>query len=396
MLIFWGILNVVLDRWLRVYIVICVVVILGVLTLPWYKIVLVSLALIAIGAASFSVIEPAFVGLFLRFGKRIVTGEKWIQYQIINGEKIVFPVFDEHQTGTPDIYEEVQKEYRTKDEGWRFIFPGLERIVKISLRPQYIEINARAKDEKDEDYRARAESFTTIEGVHIFPEIPLVFKITKSGSGHAYELGIEKNGESPRLRELVHDIALGSARDIFGPIELTKILSRTIEENGKKIPVGETIKRSMKSTPNWYNLGIEIILIRVEDIKFAEDAKDVLNQLEAIKKEKLEKEKKLIEAEKDYLITVKKSEGLLVQKQNEALGISAMAQAFRNQILGFIGKKLDDVVTKADYESYANYLVNLERAKSLALNTKVVIVPNDGISAMASGLSQLIDVVKQK
>jgi len=95
--------------------------------------------------ASFRIVPPAFAGLVFRFGSRVSVGEK-------------------------------EEEYLIKKEGWALIFPILEKIIPISLRQHKEEINAQKEGETEEAYKNRAESFSTAEGVNIFPEIFFSYK----------------------------------------------------------------------------------------------------------------------------------------------------------------------------------------------------------------------------
>ncbi|KKT12843.1 MAG: hypothetical protein UV93_C0001G0144 [Candidatus Azambacteria bacterium GW2011_GWC2_43_27] len=99
---------------------------------------------------SFRIVQPAFAGLVLRFGSRVV---------LSNGE------------------------YLMKKEGWTLICPIVEKIVKISLRQQQQKINGKMAGESEDAYWNRAESFSTAEGVNIFPEI-FFSALTKTASRH--------------------------------------------------------------------------------------------------------------------------------------------------------------------------------------------------------------------
>ena len=131
--------------------------------------------------ASFRIVPPAFAGLVFRFGSRVSIGEK-------------------------------EEEYLIKKEGWTLIFPILEKIVPISLRQHQEEINKQEIDESEEAYKNRAESFSTAEGVNIFPEIFFSYKIKSPGKVFELGGGIDENGDSPFLVEMLHNLVIGGTR----------------------------------------------------------------------------------------------------------------------------------------------------------------------------------------
>ncbi|MDO8443872.1 MAG: SPFH domain-containing protein [Candidatus Azambacteria bacterium] len=308
---------------------------------------------------AFRTVKPAFAGLMFRFGSRVMVGDN----------------------------------YLVKKEGWTFIFPILERIVEISLRQHKEEINAKKIDETEDVYLNRAESFSTAEGINIFPEIFFSYKIVNPGKVFELGGGIDANGDSPFLSEMFHDLVMGGTRGVLAKMELTAILSRTTEENGIAIPIGEKIRNEIICIPNFERLGAELLILRIEDIKFKKDAQDVLDALENVKKQRLAKESETIEAEKRLAIQefnsktlINKSEAELTESRNKALAKNA-------EIAAFVGKKQDQPTTAEDGKAYAQFQIGLEVAKSFATGTKVIIPAGD-VSKVMAGLVNVFEASK--
>ena len=311
--------------------------------------------------ASFRIVPPAFAGLMLRLGSRVSIG----------GEE--------------------KGEYLTKKEGWTFIFPILEKIVPISLQQHEEEINKQKEGESEEVYKNRAESFTIAEGVNIFPALFCIFRVKNPGRVFELEGGIDEHGNSPALIKMIHDLVISGARGVSAKMKLENILSREVEENGTILPIGEKIKNEIISSLD--GLGAEILILRLIDIKFTEDAQDVLNALENIKKQRLGKESETIEAEKrlaiqklDSQTLVNKAEAELTRARNEALAKNA-------EIAAFVGKKMGEPTTAEDGEKYAKYQIGLRVAKSLETGTKVIIPAGD-VSKVMAGLINVFDASK--
>src|SRR3989344_2339685 len=116
--------------------------------------------LIALGGAlfwmflAFNIVPPAFAGLIIRLGSRVITGETVQYLRMVDGQKqdISKAEFDvpDFDLNTPDVVREViSTDYLTKKEGWTFIFPILEKIVRISLKQRQEEINNQRADESE-------------------------------------------------------------------------------------------------------------------------------------------------------------------------------------------------------------------------------------------------------
>lgn len=313
--------------------------------------------------ASFRIVPPAFAGLVLRFGSRVSIGE------------------------------EEKEEYLIKKEGWTLVFPVLEKIVPISLRQHQEEINAQKADETEDAYKNRAESFSTFEGVNIFPEIFFSYKIKHPGKVFELGGGIDENGDSPFLVDMFHNLVIGGTRGVLAKAKLTDILSRTIEENGVLKPIGEKISDEIIHTPNFDRLGAELLILRIEDIKFKKDAQDVLDALENVKKEQLKKEAEIVEAEKRLEIQKRDSETLVNKSQAELTKARNEALAKNAEIAAFVGKKVGEPTTAEDGEKYAKYQIGLRVAESLATGTKVIIPAGD-VSKVMAGLVNVFDASK--
>ena len=361
--------------------------------------------LIALGGAlfwmflAFNIVPPAFAGLIIRLGSRVITGETVQYLRMVDGQKqdISKAEFDvpDFDLNTPDVVREViSTDYLTKKEGWTFIFPILEKIVRISLKQRQEEINNQRADESEDAYKNRVESFSTAEGVNIFPEIFYSYKIINPGKVFELGGGVDEYGDSPFLVEMLHNLIIGGTRGALAKMELTKILSReTQDENGNAVPIGEKIRGEILKTPNFDRLGAELLILRIEDIKFKKDAQDVLDALEEIKKQELARQSSVVEAEarlqvqqKDSETLVNKSTAELTKARNEALAKNAA-------IAAFVGKKVDEQTTTEDGKAYAQYQIGLEVAKSFATGTKVIIPAGD-VSKVMAGLINVFEASK--
>lgn len=310
---------------------------------------------------SFRVVKPAFAGLMFRFGSRVSIGEG---------------------------------EYLTKKEGWTFIFPILERIVEISLRQHQEEINKQDVNESEDAYKNRAESFSTAEGVSIFSEIFFSYKVVNPGKVFELGGGIDENGDSPFLVEMLHNLVIGGTRGALARMELTKILSREImDEGGNATPIGEKIRTDIISTPNFDRLGAEILIIRIEDIKFKQDAQDVLDALEDIKKKELSRQSQIIEADAKLQVKRKEAEAIVVTADANLAKARAEANGLNATIAAFVGKRADEKTSTEEGAAYARYQVGLAVAKSLETGTKVIIPAGD-MSKMVAGLVNVFDASK--
>ncbi len=338
---------------------------------------------------SFRIVRPAFSGLVLRFGSRVIISETIQYFRIVDGQKqdipteeFNAPTFDSEAS---DIRKEVISiEYLTKKEGWTIVFPIIINIVEISLRQHREEINKKETGEDDEAYLNRAESIATAEGINIFPKIFYSYKIVNPGKVFELGGGIDKNGDSPFLVEMLHDLVIGGTRGVLAKMELTKILSReTEDENGKAMPVGEKIRADIISTPNFSRLGAEILIIRIEDIKFKKDAQDVLDALEKVKKEKLSRESQIVEADAKLEVQKKNAEAIVVAAEANLTKAKKEAAGFNAAIAAFVGKTVDEKTTSEEGKAYAQFQIGLAIAKSLETGTKVIIPATDASKTLA-------------
>ena len=364
----------------------------------WIALILLSGGLIW-AILAFRVVSPAFAGLVFWLGGRVIISETIRYFRIvddqeqdISSDEFNDPAFDPE---APDVKSVViSVEYLTKKEGWTIVFPIIESIMEISLRQHREEINKKETGENDEAYLDRAESIATAEGINIFPKIFYSYKIINPGKVFELGGGIDSNGDSPFLAEMLHDLIIGGTRGVLAKMELTKILSReTIDKRGQTVPIDEEIRTEIINTPNFGRLGVELLIIRIEDIKFKKDAQDVLDALENVKKQKLEKEAKIIEAEKRLEIQKKDSEILVNKSEAELTEARNKAAALNAAIAAFVGKKLEDPTIIDDGKAYANYQIGLAVAKSLETGTKVIIPASD-ISKTLAGLVNVFDASK--
>lgn len=324
----------------------------------WLPAIIVLFIGLLFMAWSFRIVRPAFAGLIFRFGSRVVLADG---------------------------------EYLTRKEGWTFIFPILERIVEISLRQHQEEINAKKIGEAEDAYLDRAESFFTAQGINIFPEIFYSYKIVNPGMVFELGGGIDENGDSPFLAEILHDLVMGGTRGVLAEMELTMILSRkTKDENGLSIPIGEKIRGEIVKTPNYEKLGAEILILRIEDIKSKKDAQDVLDALEDIKKKEFKRQSDIIEADTRLQVQKKDSETVIVKAEAELQRAKKEALALNAEIAAFVGKKVDELTTAEEGRDFARYKIGLAVAKALETGTKVIIPAGD-MNKTIAGLINVFD-----
>lgn len=356
--------------------------------------------------------DPVHEVIVLRLGRRVLMAIETSYYRKrpdgSRGDRLIkleisAPGFDPN---APDIEIEKKPIYLTKKEGLRIAMPLVERFVQISLEQQRSEINEQRKDESEEEFKKRKESFTTFEGVHVIPEVVFFWEVMDANKVFALGGEIDQQGNSKKAGQAVHDMVLSGSREVMGQMELTQILNRVIDHNGKMIPLGLKVAFEVQSSLNWDKFGLRLVTVRVEDIRPEPDAQDVIDELEKVKKAELEKEQRRIKAEADLIVRTTEAQAGLVEKQKEAEAIKAIAEANliraqreasgnRANLLAFIGKKADETTTPEDSQNYASYQVGLKRAESLANNTKVVVVPADPASQAISGLTSIFENVRK-
>ena len=348
---------------------------------------------------SFRIVPPAFAGLVLRFGSRVIFSENIRYFRVVDGRQEDINIFEFNDPNfNPDASdiktEIVSVEYLMKKEGWTFICPIVEKIVKISLRQQQQKINGKMAGESEDAYWNRAESFSTAEGVNIFPEIFFSYKVISPGKILELNLGVNENGESPFLMEMLHNLVVGGTREVLATMKIREALSRKIEdENGNSVPVGEKIKGEIIKAPTFGGLGAELLILRIVDIKFKKDAQDVLDALEAVKKKELEREAEVIEADTKLEVQKRASETLVNKSQAELTEARNKALAKNADIAAFVGKAVDGKTTVEDGKAYAQYQIGLEVAKSFATGTKVIIPAGD-VSKVMAGLVNVFEASK--
>ncbi|MDP2638996.1 MAG: SPFH domain-containing protein [Candidatus Azambacteria bacterium] len=349
-------------------------------------------------ALSFRIVRPAFAGLMLQLGSRVVKSETGRYFRIVNGAEVDIteaefndPAFDKN---APDVKTDITINYLTKREGWTFICPIAERIVEVSLRQHQDRINEKLFDESDEKYLERAESFTTFEGVHVIPEIFFSYKIINPGKVFELEGGVDEYGNSPFLERMLHDFVLGGARGVMGKMHIEQILTREIkDENGNSVPMAEKIRDDILQTAKFESMGAELLILRIEDIKFKKDAQDVRDALEDVKKQELERQSKIIEADAALEVQKRASDALIVKSNAELVDARNKALGKNAEIAAFVGKKVDQPTTLADGKAYAQYQMGLAVAKSLETGTKVI-VPAGDMSKTIAGLVNVFEASK--
>ena len=347
---------------------------------------------------SFRIVRPAFAGLLFRFGGRVIISETIRYFRIVDGqeqdilaEEFNDPAFDPE---APDVKSEISLEYLIKKEGWTFIFPVLEKIVQISLRQYKAEINTKRPNESEEAYLSRAESFSTAEGISIFPVIFYSNKVVNPGEVFELGGGIDENGDSPFLVEMLHDLVIGGARGILAKTELTEILAREVKDGkGNIVSINEKIRTEVIKTPNFGRLGTKFLILRIADIKFTKEAEDVLRALEEIKKQKFSRESQVIEADMKLQVQMIDSETLINKSGAELTRVRNEALAFNAEIAAFVGKKVDEKTTAEDGKAFADYKTRLALAKTLETSTKVI-VPADQLSTTLAGLVNVFEASK--
>ncbi len=353
---------------------------------------------------SFRIVQPAFAGLVFRFGSRVIISETIRYFRIVDGQEQDIPADEFNGPGfdpkAADIKSEIDSvDYLTKKEGWTFVFPILERITQISLRQHREKINERETGEDEDAYLNRAESIATKEGINIFPEIFYSYKIVNPGKVFELGGGIDEDGDSPFLVEMLHDLVIGGTRGVLAKTELIKILSRETEDDKgipikKGIPIliliDEKIRTEITGIPNFPRLGVELLIIRIVDIKFKKDAKEVLFALEEIKKKELTRRSQVIEADTRLQVQMKDSETIIALADANLKKARAEAASLNAAIAAFAGKKTDGPTTLDEGKDYARYQIGLAVAKALETGTKVII-PATEASKVIAGLVNVFD-----
>ena len=350
---------------------------------------------------SFRIVQPAFAGLIFRFGGRVIISETIRYFRIIDGQKqdILAEEFNDpaFNLEAPDVKSEViSRDYLTKKEGWTIVFPILERIVQISLQQHKERINEKKVDETEDIYLDRAESIATAEGINIFPKIFYSYKIVNPGKVFELGGGINEDGDSPFLIEILHNLVISETRGVLAKMEIKKILSRETKDKdkeGRVILISEKIRSEIASMPNFDRLGVEVLILRIEDIKFKKDAQDVLDALEEIKKKDLLRQSQVIEADAKLQVQRKDSETIVVLADANLKKATAEAAALNAAIAAFAGKKAGEPTTADDGKNYAQFQIGLAVAKSLETGTKVII-PATEMSKTIAGLINVFDASK--
>lgn len=398
----------VLDHWVSILSLVAAVGFFLAIVTGNFPITLLSAA-IYLGpiALAFKPVPPVAVALVLRFGRRVVVREVDYYYRLVNRERVGITekewndlAFDRH---APDIFCDTSTEYLEKGEGWRLPFPFLERLVLISQRKYTVEVNERLSDETEEQFQQQAESFVISTGVHIIPEI--VYSWWVINAGMAFRIGrtgFDDTGYSQELAKMVRNLILAATRQILGKLPLEAILTREVEdENGNRVPLAEKIRHDLVNTPEWRDLGIDLDILRIEDIKFQQDAKDVLDALEAIQKQEFEYQRQLKLAEQNYRITVRNAEAQAEQtrkladanrhrREQEA---AAEREFLRQQIAAFAGKSPEEI-TREDAESYAAYQTAFRTAQSLDENSTIILTDSE-LGKLVGNIGGLVKGVRE-
>lgn len=338
-------------------------------------------------------IDPVHAAVVLRFGRRVILEEEISCYRIvdnkkkrINDEELSDPDFD---SNAPDIEVEMETTYLIKKEGWCIVFPIIEELVIFSLAIQ--------------EEMVDAENVYTQGGVLIVPKTFATWRISNLAAA------VELEGGGERVNEATRDAIRVSERDLFATCTLDEALSkkRALDPKHPDEPpasLSTILKDEIAGLVSRW--GVTLLELRVADIQPVPGVSDdVFQNLEAAKNAELIKEKERIEAEKDLQVRTIKAKASLVEKQREADGIKAIADAnfhrgqreadvLKAQVGAFVGKAPNDLKPE-DGERFGQYQVGIERAKSLANNTKVIVVPNDPGSKIVAGLSQIFNANKE-
>lgn len=358
---------------------------------------------------AFRVVPPAFGGLVLLMGGRVIIGKTIRYFKIVDDkdQKISKSEFD--KLNGPDIDPEAQVEtrkevslkYLTVDEGWKLVIPLLQTIVKISLRQFEGAINIKGIKQTDEEFKKRLEIINTFQNIEVVPG--MIFSFVVEDLSEVFELGEgidRETGTSPSLYTLILDSIMGVARDVMGRMELPNILGRRKkdEKNDKEKEIdyswlANLIRDEVIKSPKFTRLGVQLLIFRIENITYTDQSKDVFDALEGIEKAELTKKEKITEASMrlevqkiDADAVAAKAEGDLKKAQKEALGLKA-------KITAFVGKKLDDEITKEDVDRYASFEKALAVAKAMETATKVIIPAND-MSGVIAAITNIFNAVK--
>jgi len=341
-------------------------------------------------------VPVAHAAVILRFGRRVIDAKKSKNGNIV---------------------------FLFKKEGYFLIFPIplVEDAIFVSMEPKSGVINKdtviRQLGEIDNQERAKLispeeairrrlevgktiHSIMTAEGVGIVPQIPYSYRVKDPGKVVGLEGGVTQMSknlkpdewyESVFLKNFVPEMILSAAREILGAMTLQDALSRKArDEKGNEIPIGERIKKDIERTVNWDNFGAEILLIRVENVFPAPGSESAFSELQDIIKAEYDYAEKLRRAEMDKEIRRRAAEASFIERQREADGIRALAEANRyrieqeaaaqaeferRQMMIFLGKKEGDPITPEEAEEYRRFKMGHQLAKSVDNNATFLSVP---------------------
>ena len=158
-------------------------------------------------------VPPAHAALVLRLGRRVVSGYFWVKKE--EGVEQLERVLDDQavlQDFNPNI-PEIRREYFTKGEGLRIVFPLIEALRIFSLE----------RREKTVD----AEDTFIQGGIAVIPEMLYVWRI--SNLGRAIEFSVGKEGDIiAALTKGLDDAIISGGRTVFSLCSLEQAIMKTI------------------------------------------------------------------------------------------------------------------------------------------------------------------------
>ena len=334
----------------------------------WYVLIGVAAFGLIVIVAAIRPVPLVHVGLVLRLGRRVLLSEEVTYYrQDPDGTKIELTAEEVSASGfnpeTTEIEKEVKKIYLIKSEGLRIVFPLVEKLVVFSLAIQEEEVDATDVYTKDR--------------VLIKPKVFAVWRVIDVG------LAVEIEGGEAKLKEAVNDAIKVAMRDTFSSCTIEEALARVKKPDPqnpeeKHGPLGKLLEKEIGQVVGRW--GVRIQTLRVSDVKQTDDSKDVFDALEAVKKAALKREAELIDADRQYGVRAKLAEAGLIEKQREAEGRKATADAeaffLKQQIAAFVGK-VPEEITRDDAVAYATFQVAQQAAKSLDNNSTVILPSGD-------------------
>lgn len=278
--------------------------------------------------------------------------------------------------------------YLELNEGFNFLFPGLERVQNFSHEVQ-------------RDLNIEGESIFTTETIEIIPIFGLIWRIIDFGKA------IEVNDGIVGIRESLIEGAKAIIREVFVECGISealrkrkKITADLMMQMGRKLnsttlqlkdfsnqedyPIVEIVKMILDDYLNdpekLGDLGVKVENVIIVDVNFTEASIDVFKAMEAVEKARHQKQKVVVDAEADLRKTTKEAEG--EKKKGEAEAWKLHCLICRN-----VGKDPNtEKPTKEEAEAYKDYIVSLSSVEALGRSGLTIVGDNQEVMKIIASL----------